>query len=236
MPLKLGRQVLGAVLAVLLFYAGMSPPVREFFTLPQVQRLSTATPPELNWELPSSLSRLVEVQATSIDPASAASGNSPVWWQLQLKLFGLIPLKSITVQMVQPVSVFAGGQAIGVLLKTDGVMVVGQAGVRDNTKVIYPARQAGLETGDIIIAIDDQQVNSEEDVAYLIDAAGRAGRPAKLAVRRDRSSLDLYVKPVYCPETGRYRIGIYVRDSTAGVGTLTFYDQKKSIFGALGHI
>ncbi|WP_062284837.1 SpoIVB peptidase [Neomoorella mulderi] len=238
MPLKrLGRQVLGLVLAAVLLYGGMLPPVRGFFSLPQMQRLSTATPFKLNWELPPGLARQVEIQVNSLDETSTASQGRPGWWQLQLKLFGLIPLKNITVQMVQPVSVYPGGQAIGVLLKTEGVMVVGQAAVRDGQgNMLYPARQAGLETGDTIVAIDGQKVSSDQEVASLIDAAGRANRPLKLTVRRDERLLSLNIQPLYCQETGRYRIGIFVRDSTAGVGTLTFYDQDKSIFGALGHI
>ncbi|QGP94059.1 SpoIVB peptidase S55 [Neomoorella glycerini] len=234
---RLGRQVLGLVLAAVLLYGGMLPPVRGFFSLPQMQRLSTATPFKLNWELPPGLARQVEIQVNSLDQTSTAGQGRPGWWQLQLKLFGLIPLKNITVQMVQPVSVFPGGQAIGVLLKTEGVMVVGQAAVRDGQgNMLYPARQAGLETGDTIVAIDGQKVSSDQEVASLIDAAGRANRPLSLTVRRDERLFSMNVRPLYCQETGRYRIGIFVRDSTAGVGTLTFYDQDKSIFGALGHI
>ncbi|WP_141264937.1 SpoIVB peptidase [Moorella sp. E308F] len=238
MPLKrLGRQVFGLVLAALLLYGGMLPPVRGFFSLPQMLRLSTAAPFKLNWELPPGLARQVEVQVNSLDEISTASQGRPGWWQLQLKLFGLIPLKNITVQMVQPVSVFPGGQAIGVLLKTEGVMVVGQAAVTDNQgNKLYPARQAGLETGDTIVAIDGQKVSSDQEVASLIDAAGRAKRSLRLTVRRDEHLFSLNIQPLYCRETGRYRIGIFVRDSTAGVGTLTFYDRDKSVFGALGHI
>ncbi len=236
-PLKyLGRQVLGLVLAALIFYGGMAPPVRDFFSLPRVQRLSSVKPLQLNWELPAGLARQVEVQVNSLDQISTAA-RSPGWWQLQLRLFGLIPLKNITVQMVEPVHVFPGGQAIGVLLQTEGVIVVGQATVTDDQgNRVNPAQEAGLEIGDAIIAIDGQKVSSDQEVAARIDAAGQAGRPMQMTVRRDDRLLNFQIQPRYCADTGRYRIGIFVRDSTAGVGTLTFYDQEKNIFGALGHI
>jgi len=237
MPLKrLGRQALGLVLAALLMYGGMLSPVRNYFALPPVQRITAAELPQLSWELPASLARQVEVQINNINKTSSIT-NSPGWLQLQLRLFGIIPLKNITLQVVHPVSVYPGGQAIGVLLKTEGVQVVGQAPVIDNQgNKLYPARQAGLEIGDSIMAIDGNKVKSDQEVAALIDAAGKANRRARLTIKRNERLLTLNLHPLYCRETGRYRIGIYVRDSTAGVGTLTFYDQGEGIFGALGHI
>ncbi|WP_258359197.1 SpoIVB peptidase [Moorella sulfitireducens (nom. illeg.)] len=234
---RLGHRVFGLVLAALLLYGGMLPPVRGFFSLPWMLRQSTTSPFNLSWELPPGLARQVEIQAASLDKASTDGQEQPGWWQLQLKLFGVIPLKNITVQMVQPVSVFPGGQSIGVLLKTEGVMVVGQAAVIDaRGNKFYPAQKAGLETGDTILAIDGQEVSSDQEVASLIDAAGRGNRPLRLTVRRGERLLSIDIQPVYCQETGRYRIGVFIRDSTAGVGTLTFYDRDKNIFGALGHM
>ncbi|WP_338835061.1 SpoIVB peptidase [Neomoorella humiferrea] len=229
MPLKrLGRQVVGLVLASLLLYGGLLPPVRGFFSLPPVMRLSTEAPLQLHWDLPAGLVRQVEMQVDREEPG---------WRQLQIKLLGFIPLKNITIQMVRPVWVNPGGQAIGVLLKTEGVMVVGQAAVTDEMgNKLYPARQAGLEIGDVIVAIDGVKVENDQKVADLVDAAGRARRPVKLSVQREGRLLNLNIQPIYCRETKRYRIGIFVRDSTAGVGTLTFYDQEKHIFGALGHM
>ncbi|NLW07108.1 MAG: SpoIVB peptidase, partial [Clostridia bacterium] len=238
MPLRsLGRQVLGLVLAALLLYGGMQPPVRNFLTLPPVQRVAATELSQLNWELPASLAHQLDVQVKNIDKTSTLSEGAPNWHQLQLRLFGIIPLKNITLQVVEQVSVYPGGQAIGVLLKTEGVQVVGQAPISDGRgNKLYPGRQGGLEIGDYIIAIDGQKVTNDQEVAALIDTAGKAGRQACLTVKRATQIFTLNIQPLYCQETGRYRIGIYVRDSTAGVGTLTFYDQEETIFGALGHI
>ncbi|WP_109207386.1 SpoIVB peptidase [Moorella sp. Hama-1] len=238
MPLKrLGHRVLGLVLAAMILYGGLAPPVRNFFTLPWQQRLTAAAPLTLPWDLPPGLARQVEVRVDSGDRTSAATSSFPQWLQLQLKLFGFIPLKNITIQLVQPVHVSPGGQAIGVFLKTEGVQVVGQAAVIDEQgNKIYLARQAGLETGDTILAIDGQKVTSDQEVANLINAAGQANRPARLTVKRDGRLLNINIRPRYCQETGRFRIGVYVRDSTAGVGTLTFFEQNKGVFGALGHV
>ncbi len=238
MPLKrLGHRVLGLVLAAMLLYGGLAPPVRNFFALPWQQRLPAAAPISLSWDLPPGLARQVEVKVNSEGWSRATTGGFPQWLQLQLKLFGFIPLKNITIQLVQPVDVSPGGQAIGVFLKTEGVQVVGQAAIVDERgNKVYLARQAGLETGDAIIAIDGQKVTSDQEVARLIDAAGQANRQARITVKREGRLLTLNIQPRYCQETGRYRIGVYVRDSTAGVGTLTFYDQNRGVFGALGHV
>jgi stage IV sporulation protein B len=234
---SLGRQALGLVLAGLLLFGGMQPPVRNFLTLPPVQRITSAELTELHWELPASLARQLDVQVNKINKTSTLAEGVPDWHQLQLRLFGIIPLKNISLQVVEQVSVYPGGQAIGVLLKTEGVEVVGQAPLNDGRgNKLYPARQAGLEVGDSIIAIDGQKVASDHEVANLINTAGKAGRQARLTVKRAARLLTLDLQPLYCQETGRYRIGIYVRDSTAGVGTLTFYDQEQTVFGALGHI
>ncbi len=236
MPLKhLGRRALGLVLAALLIYGGMLPPVRNYFTLPQVQRVTSIELKQLDWGLPASLARQVETQVNNIDKINSQTNTDPDWLQLQLRLFGIIPLKNIMLQVVEPVKVYPGGQAIGVLLKTEGVKVVGQAPIINN-RGSYQGEETGLKVGDNIVAINGQEVKSNQQVAKLIDAAGKTGSQVQITVKRNKRLLTLNVSPFYCEETDRYRVGIYVRDSTAGVGTLTFYDQEKNIFGALGHL
>jgi len=240
---KLKRQILGIILAFTLFLGYFSPPVRGFFALPEEQEVILGENIDLDWELPSFLEKSLSwflYDGQDGDRILCANGEIKPWTpgdlHLELKLFGLIPLKNIKVQVIKPVSVTPGGHSIGILLHTQGVMIVGEAGVETAPgKFEYPARLAGLMVGDTILAVDGQEVTSEEALAQLIDAAGRAGREAELLVRRGQDTLKIKIKPEYCHKTKRYRLGLYVRDSAAGVGTLTFYDPARGIYGALGH-
>lgn len=240
---NLRRQFLGIILAWLLMFGCLSPPMRTFFTMPEEQQVILGEKIKINWQLPP----LIERQIAWV--IYDTKGKSKTAWvsgglkateagdlHLQLRLFALIPLKTINIQVIKPVTVVPGGQSIGILLHTQGVLVVGEAGVENfQGQRRYPARIAGLNVGDIILAVDGQEVRDEESLAKLIHAAGKAGREAELLVQRGPSKLSIKVKPEYCRETGRYRIGLYVRDTTAGVGTLTFYEPIRRIYGALGH-
>ena len=120
-------------------------------------------------------------------------------------------------------------------MQSRGIMVVGYAPVRvgDGSKS-YPAREQGIELGDLILEADGNTVSSEEDLARLIDA--RQGEENVLTVQRKDRVISINVRGVFCPETNRYRIGLYVRDGVVGVGTLSFWDPQTGNYGALGHI
>ncbi|TDA69993.1 MAG: SpoIVB peptidase [Clostridia bacterium] len=155
---------------------------------------------------------------------------------LQLYLFGLLPVKTVQVDVLPPVEVVPGGHSIGVLLENQGVTVVGYAPILEpGGKEAYPARDAGVLLGDVLLAVNGREVRSDEETAGLIDRAGAGGRPVELKVRRGRQVLQLSVPPAKCAQTGRFRIGMYIRDSAAGVGTLTFYDPRRQAYAALGH-
>lgn len=147
-----------------------------------------------------------------------------------------IPIKTFDVQQVTPVKVEAGGQSIGILLQTDGVSVVGFSPVmlEDGTNV-NPAAEAGMETGDFITTINEKKINSNADIADVISKAGEAGEVCKIVYLRNGIKHSAIVEPLYCCDSCSWRIGLYVRDNTAGIGTLSFYDPDSGIYGALGH-
>lgn len=163
-------------------------------------------------------------------------GKQPGRASLQLYLFGLIPVKTVQIDVLPPVEVMPGGHSIGVLLENQGVMIVGYAPIlKPGGKEVYPARDAGVLLGDVLLSVNGREVRNDEEAARLIDRAGAGGRPLQLKVRRGRQVFQLVVEPEKCSQTGRYRIGLYIRDSVAGVGTLTFYDPGRRIYAALGH-
>lgn len=155
---------------------------------------------------------------------------------MQVKLFGLIPIHRMMVNVVAPEEVMPGGQSIGVLLHSEGVMVVGEAAVKTETGKINPAREAGISVGDLILRVNNIKLTGEHQLQQVIDKCGRQGKKVNLLVKHGNEIKELSVKPGLCRETGRYRIGLFVKDSTAGVGTLTFYEPETKMYGALGHM
>ena len=134
---------------------------------------------------------------------------------------------------VQPVwaspaerTVIPVGKAVGIKLFSDGVLVVGLA--EGDT----PARACGLREGDIITALDGCSVDSTEQVQSLLSAA--AGKPMTLTVRRGSAALSLTAAAHQSP-AGAWQLGAWIRDSMAGIGTLTYYDPATGQYGALGH-
>lgn len=161
----------------------------------------------------------------------------PGTYHVNYSLFGALPLKTVEVDVVTPLRVLSGGQSVGVLLQTRGVTVVGYSPVIDaQGGVYYPAKEAGLNLGDFITKINGIEVIDDYQVADIINQYGSNGEVLTFTVRRDNGTEDIPVKPGYCYDTQSYRIGLYVRDNAAGVGTMTFYEPRTGKYGALGHM
>jgi stage IV sporulation protein B len=156
---------------------------------------------------------------------------------IQFTLFGFIPIRTVHVDVLPTIKLIPGGHSIGVILHSQGVIVVGHSPVlTDDGKYQTPAKDSGLLVGDVILSLNGTPVQSDSQVAELIDQNGKAGQVVNLLIKRGDSKLQLSVQPIFCADTRRYRIGLFVRDSAAGVGTLTYYDPASKIYGALGHI
>jgi stage IV sporulation protein B len=157
--------------------------------------------------------------------------------ELKLRLFGKIPFKTVKLQVIPDLRVVPGGQTIGVKVKSAGIMVVGHHQVKTgpSTKA-SPGEDAKLRLGDLIVEINGQPLNDVTKVATLADAAGQSGIPLELLVRRGKERFRTELKPAYDEDEKAWRLGLYIRDSAAGVGTLTFYAPDQGVYGALGHI
>jgi len=142
-----------------------------------------------------------------------------------------------SVNAVSQVQVVPGGQSIGVLLHSRGVMVVGHSAIQDQSgNKVNPAVSAGISIGDVILKINGEDLKGEEQVRDLVARAGASGQALDLEVKRGEDIFYAKISPVYCSETSRYRIGLLIKDSAAGLGTLTFYEPVSGIYGALGHV
>lgn len=156
----------------------------------------------------------------------------------------VIPLRQMVVDVVPQVYVRPGGQAVGVLLSTRGLVVARTFPlIGTDGREYHPARDAGILPGDIIEEISDQPVRSIQHVSILIDRLGQEQSDVILSVKRgsERFSVKIHPVPVEFSTNSkesatRYMLGMVLEEPTAGVGTLTFYHAPSRRYGALGHL
>lgn len=129
--------------------------------------------------------------------------------------------------------VYPMGQTAGIKLFSDGVLVVGLSEIATNGGQSSPAKSCGLQEGDIITHLNNEEVNTIEEVQAVLQEL--AGGEMSMQIRRDDASSEVKTQAVQCSSDGVYKLGAWIRDSMAGIGTLTFYDPDSKIFGALGH-
>ncbi|HEY8424683.1 MAG TPA: SpoIVB peptidase [Limnochordales bacterium] len=167
--------------------------------------------------------------------------------RLELSLWGWLHLRPLLVEVVPPLKLVPGGQAIGVMLAPAGVLVEGILPVQESTGGLrYPAREAGLQAGDVIVAVDGLAVSSPDEVARLLSRAAKEGRPVRVVYMREGRRHETRLAPtagvVARGDTAArvggeaHGIGLLLRDPAVGVGTLTFYDPQTGRFAALGHM
>ncbi len=125
------------------------------------------------------------------------------------------------------------GRAVGIKLFSDGVIVVGFSQVATENGVCTPARDCGLREGDVITHINSQEVDSIEEVQEVLQSC--AGEDMSIRAIRGEKEVQMTGAAVKCSTDGAYKMGAWIRDSMAGIGTLTFYDPETGAFGALGH-
>lgn len=152
---------------------------------------------------------------------------------LNLKFFGILPVKKVNVDIVSSKQVVACGNTVGVKLLLQGILVIGISDVDNNGHKIIPAKNSGIKPGNVITQINDKYVGNIDELVNEIKDSG--GKPIKIKYNSGNGSSTAMVSPVKSSDDNQYHIGLWVRDSTAGIGTLTFYDSNTGRFGALGH-
>ncbi len=152
---------------------------------------------------------------------------------VKAKLFGVVTLKEIKVHNYEGVSLIPAGTPIGVKLLGDGVSVVGMADVASGGKSLCPAREAGIQERDVILKVGTTPVKSAALLSSLIEASG--GKSITLLCKRGEKELSFTLTPVKADSDGKYKSGMWVKDASAGIGTVTFINPKTGEFGALGH-
>lgn len=154
-------------------------------------------------------------------------------FQIDLKMFGIIPFSKAQVQIVDQMQVAVLGQPFGMKLYTKGVLVVDISDVSTSEGNRNPAKQAGLKIGDYISSINGKEITTNEDLVDLVQAS--EGKALDFKILRDNKTISLNITPVASNDNSGYKIGVWVRDSSAGIGTLTFYSPATDIICGLGH-
>lgn len=155
-------------------------------------------------------------------------GNNKV----ELKLFNSIDVKDINVSVIPTTTVIPVGKAIGMKLYTKGVLVVGMSEIENEEKIKEkPYENSGIEEGDSIIAINNEEINTTDELIQQVNNSN--GESLKIKYVKDDKILETSIMPVKTKED--YKIGLWVRDAAAGIGTLTFYEPSTNMFMSLGH-
>lgn len=148
-------------------------------------------------------------------------------------LLGNSSLKTIALNKTDDIYVTPGGDSVGVRLSSNGVLIVGYSKIKSKgEEKESPAKEVGIEIGDLITKVNNKTVKRCSE--FISKVKECKNKKITLEIERGNETLTKEVIPKK-EENGEYKLGIWIRDSTAGVGTLTFFDEETGKFGALGH-
>ncbi len=228
-------KLLGLCLVMGLILLATSTPFKVFFSIPDEIRLfegkqiSFPFSLPVNGEVTSHNPQVVHVEQNRVRAVGAGEAD------LEVKV-GHLPVKQVKVSVLPNLKVYPGGQSIGVHLKSVGPIIVGHHFVETEEGKISPAEKADLRVGDMILKVNGEEIKRLEQISRLVNQAGEKNEPLSIEVLRGRERITSEVTPVFDPHESSYRLGAYIRNSAAGVGTLTFIDPKTKAYGALGHV
>lgn len=196
---------------------------------------SVALPDEMFVQNPSDevIENMYSVSSLSDESVGYQSAESVGQSVTDLKFLGVVPVKSETVTKKQNQTVLVSGQSFGIKLYTDGVIVVGTKDINVDGKTVNPSKEAGIEVGDVIVSINNNKVYSSDEVEKILN--DNNGDDYIITVKRSGNLKTLTLKPVYLANEGCYKAGMWVRDSTAGIGTVTFFNKDTNMVATLGH-
>ncbi|MBP2240814.1 stage IV sporulation protein B [Cytobacillus eiseniae] len=238
MTVDILRKIIGGILLVSLVTIGFSKSFQEYLHIPtsltlfEGQDIAFAKAKMVSAELSSDDSNIALKQE---DHAITLQGNHHGENEMFLELAGF-PIKKVDVNVLKDFKVIPGGQSIGVKLNTIGVLVVGHHQIDTSEGKASPGELANVKIGDIITEINGEQIENMTDVAPFVQEAGKTGKPLKMLLNRENEKIQTELMPLKDKAEGSYKLGLYIRDSAAGIGTMTFYHPESRKYGALGHV
>lgn len=240
MALEKIRFLVGMVLLVFLVSLGFYKPVVQYLQIPnQVTALSNQV---------IELSNLDDALEVSIQPSEESSvqlKQNDTSVVIQTEQYGSnqlvfeyagLPIKKVDVKVLEDFRVIPGGQSIGVKLNTAGILVVGHHQIRTENGKVSPGELAGIKVGDLIVEINGKKIEKTLEISDIVQQAGKDNKPLKLKINREDSIFSTELFPQKEVEEDTFKLGLYIRDSAAGIGTMTFYEPNSKKYGALGHV
>ena len=152
---------------------------------------------------------------------------------VEVKLFDKFTVKEVGVSIIERTTVIPVGQIAGLKIYTSGVLVVGMSEIKGTDNQKYkPYENSGIEEGDMIVEIEDTIITDTDKLVELVNSSN--GQELEIKYLKDGETLECSITPVKTSET-EYKLGLWVRDSAAGIGTMTYYEPSTGNFAALGH-
>ena len=174
------------------------------------------------------------IQASNLGESEQSSKYETAGtFELNLNLFGTIPVKEIDVNVIPKTKVVPMGNLIGAKLYTSGVLVVGMSEIQgDDQQKHKPYEGSGIEEGDMIVEMDSKKIANTDELVETVNSS--KGKVIQIKYVRNDETITTSIQPIKS-EDNEYKLGLWVRDAAAGVGTLTFYEPSTGKFAALGH-
>lgn len=164
--------------------------------------------------------------------AAAASLHNGSSEKMTLMLYGIFPIKDIKVNRIDGPDLIPSGEPFGLKMLTDGIIVTDYGSVDSPSGQLSPAKEGGIIIGDIIVEVNGRRVNTGNQLTEAVQADPFN---TSITVIRESEKVALNVVPMKSKNDGLYKLGIWTRDSCAGIGTLTYYDPQNGSYGGLGH-
>lgn len=222
------RYFFGIIFILLLFIPICFPKVHQYIAIPnEIVTFSLDEPTEL----PQLSNTKVEAE-----PIPTSNLNERLTTSYIYK-YNNVPIKKVDVKVLKQPEIIPGGQSIGIQLHTLGVLVVGHHLVQQKEdEAKSPAEEANIKVGDIILEMNGKKVRKLEDIKHIVQHAGENKENIVIKLKRGNETLETNLTPKLNEMENKYQIGLYIRDSTTGIGTITFYEKNTGKYGALGHI
>ncbi|MBS5794736.1 MAG: SpoIVB peptidase [Lachnospirales bacterium] len=240
---KLNKKVLYILILILISLMFIIPNIINFIFFPTNINLIAGNTHKINFNIPavatlvSNDKSVLNVNNKPLEKDENIKLNEPVYLQsdtegsinMQVSLMG-IPVKNITVSVLPNSKLIPCGDSVGVRINTQGVMVLGLGSIIGEDGKEYEPSKNILKPGDMIIKVNNVNIDSKETLVQCIENNDKLD----IEIKRNNAMQNLSINCIK-GEDGKNKIGVWVRDSTQGIGTLTYINPETKAFGSLGH-